>query len=258
MNKIFVMADIHGSTHPVKEFYRRNKDKENFDGTDIIIILGDAGLNFFLDERDYFFKRALCKLPFTYFVVRGNHEERPTNCMDKNPDAWQTTQFFDGVVYEEKEFPKIKYAEDEPAFYTIKNYRTFIIPGAYSVDKYYRLMKGWQWFEDEQLHPEEMEWGKELMKMNNMTCDLVLSHTCPCIFEPTHLFFTSIDQSTVDKSMERYLGYIEYGLDYKAWMWGHYHAYIDYPRIDNRKKVMVHHNPINLEEYMENETTEVL
>ena len=256
MNKIFVIADIHGSTHPVKEFYRRNKDKENFDGTDIIIILGDAGLNFHLDEKDFFFKRALCKLPFTYFVIRGNHEERPRNCMKVNPDAWRMSEFFGGLVYEEKEFPQIKYAEDKPAFYNINGYKTFVIPGAYSVDKHYRLAKGWPWFEDEQLTQGEMESGKALMKMNKMTCDLVLSHTCPCIFEPTHLFLPTIDQSTVDKTMERYLGYIEYGLDYRAWMWGHYHAYLDYPRTDGRKKVMVHHKPINLVDYMELEYTE--
>ena len=256
MNKIFIIADIHGSTHPVKEFYRRNKDRENFDGSDIIIILGDAGLNFHLDEKDFFFKRALCKLPFTYFVIRGNHEERPRNCMKANPDAWRMGEFFGGLVYEEKEFPQIKYAEDKPAFYNINGYKTFVIPGAYSVDKHYRLAKGWPWFEDEQLTQGEMESGKALMKMNKMTCDLVLSHTCPCIFEPTHLFLPTIDQSTVDKTMERYLGYIEYGLDYRAWMWGHYHAYLDYPRTDGRKKVMVHHKPINLVDYMELEYTE--
>lgn len=256
MNNIYVMADIHGSAHPVKEFYRRNKDKENFDGTDIIIILGDAGLNFHLDERDMFFKRALCKLPFTYFVIRGNHEERPRNCMKANPELWRMSEYFGGLVYEEKEFPQIKYAEDKPAFYMIKNYKTLIFPGAYSVDKHYRLANGWNWFEDEQLTQGEMESGKSLVKTHKMTCDLVLSHTCPCIFEPTHLFLPTIDQSTVDKSMERYLGYIEYGLDYRAWMWGHYHAYLDYPRTDGRKKLMVHHKPINLEHYMENEYTE--
>ena len=57
MNKklnIYIMGDIHGSTHPIKEFIRRNQDKE-FDDNDVLILLGDSGLNYHLDERDWFF-----------------------------------------------------------------------------------------------------------------------------------------------------------------------------------------------------------
>ena len=52
MNKVFVVADIHGNEMPIKSFYERNKDKENFDGTDTIIILGDAGVNYYLNKKD--------------------------------------------------------------------------------------------------------------------------------------------------------------------------------------------------------------
>ena len=84
-------------------------------------------------------------------------------------------------------------------------------------------MQGWAWFKDEQLTPEEMDNGLNNLEILHHKCDLILSHTCPCIYEPTDLFFSSIDQSTVDKSMERYLGTIEYSTDYKAWLWGHFH-----------------------------------
>lgn len=262
MNKVYIMGDIHGSTHPIKEFIRRNKDKQ-FDGTDILILLGDSGLNYHLDERDYFFKKALCcKLPFTYFVVRGNHEERPSICMQNNPDGWETSEFFGGSVFQEKEFPQIKYANDMPESYFIPKedgtyYSTLVFPGAYSVDKSYRLMNKWNWFENEQLSPEEMDWGKCIIKFRE-EWDLILSHTCPIIYEPTDLFFSSIDQSTVDKTMERFLGEIEYSTNYRAWLWGHYHKYRDYPRPDGRKRTMLFHEAIELNQYMNNDIVEVL
>ena len=149
-NKIYVIGDLHGSYHPIKHFYEKYKDSPgfNFDGTDTIILLGDAGLNYYLDHRDDNFKNALCKYPFTYFVIRGNHEERASNLAQNNPD-WQFENFWGGIVLVEKEFPNIKYAMDYPAFYNIPYignhehdltyiWRTLVIPGAYSVDKEYR------------------------------------------------------------------------------------------------------------------------
>lgn len=257
---VYIMGDIHGSVHPIKEFIRRNKDKQ-FNDTDILILLGDSGLNYHLDERDYFFKKALCKLPFTYFVIRGNHEERPSICMQNNPDKWEWSEFFSGSIFQEKEFPQIKYANDMPESYFIPKedgtyYSTLVFPGAYSVDKFYRLMNKWNWFENEQLSPEEMDWGKGIIKFRE-EWDLVLSHTCPIIYEPTDLFLPTIDQSTVDKTMERFLGEIEYSTNYKAWLWGHYHKYRDYPRPDGRRRTMLFHEVIELNQYMNNDIVEI-
>lgn len=245
---IFVTGDIHGSFKPIREFYERQsellKDKDN-----VLICLGDFGGNFFFDYRDEKFKAKLGKYPFTYFVIRGNHEERPSICTQKNPDKWHTEIYFDETVYVENDYPYIKYALDIPAIYTINQYKTLIIPGAYSVDKYYRLQNGWTWFKDEQLNEMEKEYGRQLIK-NCKNFDLVLSHTCPIFLEPTDLFLPSIDQNTVDKSMERYLGEIEYNINYRAWLWGHFHSFRDYPRSDGRFRTMLYNDFINLDEYM--------
>lgn len=52
----------------------------------------------------------------------------------------------------------------------------------------------------------------------------MLSHTCPIKYEPTEVFIQGLDQSTVDKSTEEWLGHIEEKLDYKRWYCGHYHT----------------------------------
>ena len=273
----YVMGDLHGDFRPVREFYSRNKARLN-GKKNVLILLGDAGLNYFFNHRDKEFKEKLGNYPFTYFIVRGNHEERPSICAKNNPDAWTLEKFFDGLVWVEKEYPYIKYAMDFVdmyyipcgiAYYSPKNpvdddieipkyYKTLVIPGAYSVDKYRRLQMGWSWFENEQLNDEEMQNGLNLLNDYNFQCDLVLSHTCPIIYEPTDLFLSTVDQSMVDKTIERYLGEIEYKLDYKAWCWAHYHKFRDYPRTDGRFRVMLFNDyAINLREYMNGEVNKL-
>lgn len=256
MNKIFLFGDIHGSNEPIKDFVKRNRETENFDGSDIMILLGDAGLNYTLDTFDYIRKKILGKYPFTYFVIRGNHEERPSICAEKNPDAWTTEKFFGNTVYVEKEFPYIKYALDIPAVYEIPienlNCKTIIFPGAYSVDKEYRLTVGHKWFPTEQMTQEEMEIGRKLIMEHEP--NLVLSHTCPCSLQPFDLFLPFIDQKKVDKTMEKYLGEIEFVLRDTPWVWGHYHAFRSYPN----KRLMLFHQAVELTQFLTEEVPLIL
>ena len=46
---------------------------------DVMIILGDVGLNYYGGWRDYHAKQQLASLPLTFFCIHGNHEERPQN-----------------------------------------------------------------------------------------------------------------------------------------------------------------------------------
>ncbi len=254
--RIWFCGDIHGSYIPIENFWNRNADNINFNkDTDYIILLGDVGANYYLNERDSRFKHTLESYPFTYFCIRGNHEARVKTCIDKNPGNWYAETVFNNLVYVEKDFPHIKYALDRVAIYNINNCETLIIPGAYSIDKYYRLRQGWAWFEDEQLSFDEMEQGRRLIEQYGCTVDMILSHTCPVWCEPTDLFISGIDQSMVDKTMERYLGEIEYKVNYKYWLWGHYHAFRRYPvEKDERQRIMLSagEEMLNLEDIINN------
>ena len=85
------------------------------------------------------------------------------------------------------------------------------------------------------------------------TWDLVLSHTCPSIYKPTDLFLPFIDQSMVDTTTEQWLGQIEFNLDYKLWMFGHFHKNRIYPNVDEKEKVMIFNDGFfNLYEYFKN------
>lgn len=249
MNKIYILADIHGSWMPIEDL--NNRLEEKLTSTDTIIILGDAGVNYYLNKRDDKLKEKLCSYGCKYFLIRGNHEERPSILYLRSPN-WGHTTYFGGNVYYERNYPSIMYALDTVNFYTINGYSTLVIPGAYSVDKYYRIQNGWNWFSHEQLTEEEKASGNRLIKEKDFKFDLVLSHTCPIMYEPTDLFLSTIDQSSVDKSMERYLGEIEYKIDYKLWCWGHYHKYRQYPIYQGRQPLMLYNDKaLDLIETME-------
>ncbi len=260
MSNIFVLSDIHGRSEYVKNFILRQNNTISFTKETTLILLGDTGVNYYLNQKDDKLKQELENLPLTFFLIRGNHEERAEVCMAKNPNDWHIETYFGNDVLVENKYPSIKYAMDEPAIYKIptttneKGYlSTLVLPGAYSVDKKHRLANGWKWFSTEQPTADERALGLILAHHLNMIgeSDLVLSHTCPCAWEPTDLFLSFIDQSKVDKTTERWLGQIEFALNYKAWLWGHYHAFRDYPREDGKRRTMLFNNQaIDLNNYM--------
>ena len=71
------MIYITGDTH--REFTRilflTYQNKTTID--DIIIILSDAGINFYDKETDDALKKQLSQEPITFFCIHGNHEKRP-------------------------------------------------------------------------------------------------------------------------------------------------------------------------------------
>ena len=183
-----------------------------------IIILGDVGLNYTLDEDDYDTKRALCKkYPYDFYCVRGNHEARPSDVpnmellYDENVKGW---------VWIEGDFPCIKYFQDWGT-YEIDGLTTLVIGGAYSVDKWWRLNRNARWFANEQLSSEER--ANCLNAVKGKHFDLVLMHTCPLSLQPTDLFLRGLDQSTVDNSMEVWLEELANSIEWKLILWGHYH-----------------------------------
>lgn len=251
MCKIYVMADIHGAWQPVRDFIKRLGN--DFCERDTLIILGDAGLNYFFNKRDDEVKAKLNSFNMNIFVIRGNHEQRPT-IVAKNNEDWLLDVFFGNLVWVERKYPNIKYAADCVAKYDLNGYKTLVVPGAYSVDKYYRLQQGWSWFEDEQLTAWEMDAGRRLIaEEGNDKWEVVLSHTCPISYEPTDLFIPTVDQSLVDKTTERYLEEIERQIDYKLWLFGHYHRFRTYPKIDDKFMMMLWHDyALDLTEYIDN------
>lgn len=184
-----------------------------------IIILGDVGINCYLDSSDDRLKYQINNLGPQIYCLRGNHEERPEN-IPGMIRVWdeQTTE----NVYVERKFPNIKYLIDGGE-YQFGEYCCLALGGAYSVDKHWRLQHHPKtWFKDEQLTQEEMDNIRKRIKHESY--DFILTHTCPYSFRPTDLFLNFIDQNTVDSSMERWLEQVKNEVEWGVWCFGHYHA----------------------------------
>lgn len=214
MGKIYITGDCHRDFRKLEMFCHNYETSSD----DVMIILGDAGINFDLGKWDRSAKTLLSRLPMTFFCIHGNHEARPQSLEGYREKMWNG-----GSVYYEEEYPGVFFAKDGE-IYDLNGKKAIAIGGAYSIDKEWRLLRGAPWFEDEQPSEEIKEYVEDKLAEINWQVDYVLSHTAPLKYEPRELFLEGIDQSKVDKSTEEWLSDIEEKLDYEKWYFGHYHG----------------------------------
>lgn len=188
---IYLTGDTHGRFERIACFCKDNDTTPD----DLLIILGDAGINYYGGHRDKKLKQYIASMPITLLCIHGNHERRPTAGL-----GYERARRFGGEVMVQSEFPNQLFALDGEV-YELGGQSCIAIGGAYSIDKEYRLMRGGGW-----------------------QADIVLSHTTPLSLEPREAFLPFIDQRTVDTSTEEWLDGIERRLDYKRWYAGHFHT----------------------------------
>lgn len=241
MLKFYITGDIHGDLTRLENL-ELNKPKNQIG----IIILGDSGFNYWSGARMQALKEKANEIGYYIYCVRGNHEDRPENIEDMKLIYDENV---DGNVYMEFEYPKIRYFVDGGK-YKINGLRVGVIGGAYSVDKSYRQLMGWQWFEGEQLSYEERL--AILEDFEEEYFDIILTHTCPFSWQPTDLFLSSIDQEHVDNTMEHFLEVIAERAVWRTWCWGHFHDDREYHFGDSiyadRRRIMFLNDVTPIEE----------
>lgn len=182
-----------------------------------LVLLGDVGANYYRNRRDTEMKKVLTAVKPTMLCIHGNHEIRPASL-----PSYRTKQWNGGTVWVEEAFPRLLFAMDGEIF-NLEGLRHLVIGGAYSVDKFYRLARGYGWWPDEQPFQKIKDKVVQTLDTCGWQVDTVLSHTCPYPYEPREAFLPMIDQSTVDDSTEKWLEEIERKLKYGHWFCGHWH-----------------------------------
>ena len=104
---IYYTGDIHGSAKGIVAFAQHYELTES----DIIVILGDVGANYYGNRRDRYCKDALAKIKPTVFCVHGNHERRPDTLAGYKQKEWNG-----GLVWYEDEYPNLLFARDGDIF----------------------------------------------------------------------------------------------------------------------------------------------
>lgn len=84
------VSDKHGDYESIEYFCNDNKTAKD----DLMIILGDNGVNYYGGRNDRRTKRYLESLPIKFMMIRGNHDRRP----------------LDTGLYEEKQIHTKEYA----------------------------------------------------------------------------------------------------------------------------------------------------
>lgn len=228
MKRIIVTADKHG-VFDIVERYIKNR-LPDASREDLVVILGDSGLNYYLDERDVRLKEKLAKLPVTFLILYGNHEERPANL----PWMYDEVSFYGGTAYTEKRFPNLVFAGDGEV-YSICGKKILCIGGAFSPDKEYRLRNGLPYFPDEEIGVDIQRHTTETLERYKWDVDYVFTHTTPYEDMPTDMFLPGFDQSKISHTSEWFLTEVKKNLKFHKWLAGHYHT----DRIVNDKLVLL-------------------
>ena len=210
--KYLISGDVHGD---VEGLINRLNDYDPEETA--IILLGDVGINYYMSKTDRKKKEYLQSSGFTFYCLRGNHEERPENVPGM---GYEYDGEVNNNVWIEPNYPNIRYLVDGN-IYLFNGYTCLALGGAYSVDKYWRLANGRKWFSDEQLTEAERE--AILANIKGLHFDFILSHTCPYEYMPRDLFLSVVDQNTVDNSTEHWLSRVSSEVDWFIWLWGHFH-----------------------------------
>ena len=214
MSSIYLTGDTHANVRRLLII-----DDSEMTKDDIVIVLGDFGV---IWEKDSQMTDTVLELlsekNFTLAFLDGNHENFPEIARLEKETYWNGGKI--GLL----PYGIIHLLRGE--IYNINGKSILVIGGAYSVDKEYRLLKGWRWFKDEQPNKEIVKYiEKQITKQRHF--DIVLTHTCPIKTEPRHMFLPFIDQSKVDKTTELLLQRIADWITFDNWYFGHFHGHWD-------------------------------
>lgn len=252
---VYITGDLHGSKLEVEH---RIEQIENPKEEDIIIVCGDAGLEYG-NQIQGAAKKAMKKFPGSWVILRGNHDTRYwRDHTNKTKDGiepeskWHFEEKYSNFVLVQDKYPNIHYTEDVGGVYTFENYNCLLIPGAYSVDKAYRLSRLLPYEYEEQL--SYMEWTN-LSRVASKYCkdiDFVIGHTFPLSVENElkYLFLSCVDQKDVEKTTERWISHIMvYGIyespRFKRYFGGHYHD----DKMLDLEHILVYRKVLKMEDY---------
>lgn len=231
MNRVFLTGDKHRNFDSVEDFC----SKMQTDKGDMMIVLGDNGVNWFDDAYDDQYKTFLSQMPITFMMIRGNHDMRPQDVKPhKDAETYSEVAVMDNLVdgffLLQKEYPDLLFAIDGESYRFRNDISAFVIGGAHSVDKQYRLRNGLKWFPNEQLMPGEKRSIslKYTLWLNETSCKkrIVLTHTCPYSFVPREVMLPWPGKADEDFTMERWFDRLYKQGEGKIdeWYCGHWHT----------------------------------
>lgn len=209
---IYFLGDIHGViTDGLKKYLSVAKED------DLLIILGDVGLNFYGTKENDIFDKDFLAVDKKIAFLDGNHENFPY--INSFPiEAWNG-----GRVHRINE-NIVHLMRSE--IYNIEDNTFLTVGGCVSSVKWQR--EG-PWYPEEVPAPEEIEKAYQNLEKHNNTVDYILTHKYETV---------EAERNTLEGMTQ----FIDKNVDFKRWYSGHWHDDMD---IDDRHKV-VYDNLVSL------------
>lgn len=215
---IYIIGDRHGEEDGFSD--DKLPGQSAWTAEDTVIVTGDFGYVMRGERKSLAEKNkldALAKKPYNIVFCDGNHE---------------------GFDYLEQYPEEIRYGAPvrkirENVFwlqrgyvYTIEDKTFFVMGGAYSIDKAFRLH--YQnataekiWFEQELPRAEEYRRGIEALKSHGHQVDYIITHTAPKNIIPRIIGVYPDDH---DAELTGFLDWIYYDVGFNQWYFGHFHT----------------------------------
>lgn len=194
---IYLISDLHGE----ENFKGFNDYLEKATKDDLLIILGDVGLNFDNSEKTKKFTEYFLSAPKSVAILDGNHDN--FEYLNSFPfEKWKG-----GVVSRlTKNIVHLKRGN----IYEIQGKRFFVFGGCKSSPKW---KDAGLWHDGEEPSKEELTLAYENLKKANYKVDYVL----------THKYEQTPPRGTVSKDLQKLTLFIEENVKYKRWYAGHWH-----------------------------------
>lgn len=232
---------VTGDTHGYLDIKKIEVFSSNLKENDYLFIAGDFGLPFTTKEVNRYKKklgdysywiRWMAELPCKILFVDGNHD---------NHDWWalqKVTEMYGGKVQIHPHAANVIHLM-RGQVYTIEGIKFFIMGGADSIDKAWRI-EGVSWWRQEMPSKEEMDLAIENLEKHNFTVDYIITHTCG-----SSLLCKFYSHHHKTDSLTNFFDYLEIDLklNFKHWYFGHHHRDI---KIDS-KHTCVYQNILTIE-----------
>lgn len=221
------MIFITGDTHRLLDVKKLNKEnfpiQDKLSKDDYLIIAGDFGAVWDGAKRDKEARDYHSSKKYTTLFVAGNHENHML--LNQYPvEIWNG-----GKIHRIRD--DIIHLMNGQVF-EIENRKIFVMGGATSIDKAYRV-EGVSWWPEEEPPYEVLEEGMENLKRYNNEVDYIVTHTCPEVIRDEYLekFEGFIDY---ESPVEKYLDILLDNVKYKKWYLGHLHVDLEIPECNMR------------------------
>lgn len=194
---IYLLSDLHGEANfsGLKDYIEKSNDH------DLLIILGDVGLQFEEVEENFAFTKFFLSIKKNIALIDGNHENF------KYLNSFPVEEWNGGFVG--RLTPNIVHLK-RGNVYDINGKTFFVFGGCKSSPKWKE--KG-IWYEGEEPTAEELSLAYNNLKKVKYKVDYIL----------THKYEQLPPRGTVCEDLQKLNSFIEEKVDYKHWYAGHWH-----------------------------------